>query len=178
MRTIRLCLFNSCTGQTSLVNYADGNYAGDKDSDSTSEIQISNATLTAEARMIFVALGLFELSWMWDIVRELFGRYDTGRSDSTLVNHYQVCLRNLDDSPSRPGNRHLGIKFHWIRQEIRHGSASIKYETTNLISAGGLTKVLDRVKHLHFCKIIYLEYQTREDQIWNYWDRQWFEQDY
>lgn len=118
---------------------------------------MSTATSTAEAKINFITLGLVDASWMRDIVVELLGRSNSVRPDLILVNGNQACLVNLDDSPYKPENRHLGNKFDWIREEILQGSSSMRYEPTNLVLANRFTKGLDCVKHLHFCKKIGLE---------------------
>lgn len=99
-----------------------------------------------------------EASWMRDIAGEFLGR-----SDLKLVNDNQVCLANLDDIHCKPRNRHLGNKFHSIREEIWHGSVSIRYNPKNLIPADSLTNTFDLVKYLHFCKMIGVEYPAGED---------------
>lgn len=57
---------------------------------------------------------------MRDIVAELLGK-----SDLILVNDNQACLANQNGSHYKPKKRHLDTKFHWIQEEIRHGSASM-----------------------------------------------------
>lgn len=55
---------------------------------------------------------------MRDIVGELLGLLDLEQSDLILVNDIQARLANLDSSPYKSRNRHLGSKFHCIREEI------------------------------------------------------------
>lgn len=93
-----------------------------------------------------MAFGLMEASWLRDIVKEILGR-----SNLTLVNDSQACLANIYSSPYKLGNRNLGTKFHWISEEVRNGSASMRYKLTYSIPADGLTKALNQIKHMCFC---------------------------
>lgn len=95
---MQLYSYNSNTGQTSLVSYADADYVGDnKDCKSTSEILIkyrdftvywkskkqnSTATSMAETEIKSVALVVVEASWIQDIIRDILER-----SDLTMVNN-------------------------------------------------------------------------------------------
>lgn len=165
-----LCLHNGVgTSQTGLVSYVGAAYAEDhKDSKSTSGIlikysdctiywrskrQTSTASFTAEVEINFVALGLVEASWLRKIVGEILNQ----TTDLMLVNDNQVFLVNLDGWPYRPGNRHLEERFHWIRKKVRKRFPLMRYKHTNTMTANGFTKAFDRIKYLHFCKVIQLE---------------------
>lgn len=91
---------------------------------------------------------------MRNIIEELPGQSGPRRFDLILVNDNQARVANLDNFPYKPKIKHLDTKFNWIREEIHHGSTSMRYEPTNLMSADGLMKTLDHVKHLRFCKTI------------------------
>lgn len=119
--------------------------------------QTSTAISTAEGETNSVGLGLIETSWLRDIIGDIMGQPDSKQTELVLDNDNQGCLVNLDSSPYKHENRYLRTKFHWIREEIRNGSASMWYELTNSMPAERLTKALDHIKHLHFCKMIGLE---------------------
>lgn len=117
-----------------------------------SKKQTLTATSTANAQINSLALGLVEALWMRDIIREILGQPNSERPDLVLIINNQVCLANIEESLNKPRKNHLWTKFHWIREGVQNGSASMRYELTRSMLAVPLTKALDRITHLRFCK--------------------------
>ena len=53
--------------------------------------------------------------------------------------------------------RHVDIHHHWLRQEVQAGRLLVEWTKTADMVADGLTKLLPRLKHLEFVKMLGLE---------------------
>lgn len=50
--------------------------------------------------------------------------------------------------------RHVDIHHHWLRQEIEAGRLPVEWTKTADMVADGLTKLLSRLKHLGFVRML------------------------
>jgi hypothetical protein len=68
----------------------------------------------------------------------------------TIYNDNMACIANLTKNEYSLPNRHVEVRYWWIRDVLRLGEANIKHVDTSRIKADGLTKGLDKIKHERF----------------------------
>jgi hypothetical protein len=67
-----------------------------------------------------------------------------------VFNDNESSIANINRGDYEPSNRHVGVRYHWIRDMIRLGEAIVSYLASDEMPADGLTKGLDRIKHTFF----------------------------
>ena len=50
--------------------------------------------------------------------------------------------------------KHIAVKYHYIREEVRKGNISLFYVPTEEMAADGLTKALNATMHARFVEML------------------------
>lgn len=67
-------------------------------------------------------------------------------------NQPAIDITNRAKTSSNRRTRHIDIRFRYIQQELANSNVVIKWIRTNQQAADGLTKALDKVKHIEFVR--------------------------
>jgi len=71
-----------------------------------------------------------------------------------LFNDNQACIASLTNGKFRPSTRHVGVRSLWLKEIIETGEAEIDYIRTDEMVADGLTKALEKTKHVLFIAML------------------------
>jgi hypothetical protein len=84
--------------------------------------------------------------------------FDPGHPVYLQCDNQQTVSLLLKESPQlRTKLRHIDIHQHWLRQEVQAGRITVKWVKTTEMVADGLTKLLPRLKHAEFVRMLGLE---------------------
>jgi hypothetical protein len=148
-----------------LEAYGDADFAGDRDElksttgfvaiDRHGSVVAWNSTKqkitaksTADAEFTATAFAIEEAVWLQKLEAEFHGNLT--EKPVTIYNDNTACIANLTKNEYSPPNRHVGVRYWWIRDVLRLGEANIKHVDTSRMKADGLTKGLDKIKHERF----------------------------
>ena len=149
-------LYNRC-GSKKFVGFSDADWAGDLDdrkSTSGHLFQISGGAVTwrskkqtcvalstAEAEYMALASSVQEAIWM----RQLTDELGNGPTEATTIfedNQSAICDTKNPQFHGRA--KHIGIKYHFIREQVSSGTVKLEYCPTKEMIADMLTKGLHR----------------------------------
>ena len=149
-------LFNRC-GSKKFVGFSDADWAGDLDDRKStsgylfqigggavtwrSKKQTCVALSTAEAEYMALASAVQEAIWM----RQLTDELGNGPTEATTIfedNQSAICMAKNPQFHGRA--KHIGIKYHFIREQVSSGTVKLEYCPTKEMIADMLTKGLHR----------------------------------
>ena len=152
-----LGLLYSVDGSRDCVGYSDADWAGDvNDHKSTSGylFQLGGAAVswrskkqacvalsTAEAEYMALASAAQEAVWMRQLTTDL----NNGPTGATVIfedNQSTICMAQNPQFHGR--SKHIGIKYHFIREQVTSGTVELKYCRSEMMVADMLTKGLCR----------------------------------
>jgi len=155
--TIYYGLLYSRNGSKKCIGYSDSDWAGDLDDRKSTSgylFQISGAAVswrskkqtcvalsTAEAEYMALAGAAQEAIWM----RQLSSELKNGPTEATTIfedNQSAICMAKNPQFHGRA--KHIGIKYHFIREQVSSGTVDLKYCRTDEMIADMLTKGLSR----------------------------------
>ena len=141
----------------SCVEFSDVDWAGDLDDRKSTSgyiFQLSGAAIswrskkqacvalsTAEAEYIALASAAQEAVW----VRQLLTDLRSNPEEATRIyedNQSAICLAKNPQFHGRA--KHIGIKYHFIREQVENGNVELSYYRTEEMVADMLTKGLGR----------------------------------
>jgi len=147
----------SRSGSKKCIGYSDSDWAGDLDDRKSTSgylFQISGAAVswrskkqtcvalsTAEAEYMALAGAAQEAIWM----RQLSSELKNGPTEATTIfedNQSAICMAKNPQFHGRA--KHIGIKYHFIREQVSSGTVDLKYCRTDEMIADMLTKGLSR----------------------------------
>ena len=99
------------------------------------------ALSTAEAQYIALASAAQEAVW----VRQLLTDLRSSQEEATRIyedNQSAICLAKNPQFHGRA--KHIGIKYHFIREQVENGNGKLSYCRTEEMVADMLTKGLGR----------------------------------
>ena len=137
------------------VGYSDADWAGDIDDRKStsgylfqiggtavswrSKKQVCVALSTAEAEYMALASAAQEAVWM----RQLTSDLKNGPIGPTVIfedNQSTICMAQNPQFHGRA--KHIGIKYHFIREQVSNGTVELKYCRSEMMVADMLTKGL------------------------------------
>ena len=146
--------------QPQLVGYSDADYANDQDDrKSTSGYAIMLCggaiswasrrqpvitTSTTEAEYIAMAEALKDVMWWRPLLRQL--GHDLSQP-TPLIGDNQATIQLAKNGDNSSRTKHVDIKYHLIRQEIRTQTVVLNYISTQHNIADILTKGLAKERH-------------------------------
>jgi hypothetical protein len=159
---VGLCYNKGTTNEC--IGYSDSDWAGDiNDRRSTSGymFQISGAAVswrskkqscvalsTAEAEYMALASAAQEAVWIQQLVGEI---QDKPAKSITIYEDNQSSIQMAKNPQFHGRAKHIGIKYHFIREQTEKGTVTLEHCPTDNMVADMLTKGLSRVK---FTKLI------------------------
>jgi len=121
-------------GKAGVVGFVDSDYAGDLDGRKStsghvflsgkaaftwaSKLQRLAALSTVEAEFISLCLGVQEALWLAKLVHDVEGLYGA----VTIYSDNTGALVNIRGSPISPRTKHIGVRYHRIRDEVGRGA--------------------------------------------------------
>eukprot|EP00253_Pinus_taeda_P027457 PITA_27457 len=146
-----------------LVGYTDSDWAGyasDRKSTSGccfglgsavvswfSRKQQSVSLSSAEAEYMAAGLASCEAIWLRKMLFVLFGQ---PMRPSVIYCDNQSCIKLTENLVFHDRSKHIGIRYHFIRDYVQKGVVKLKYISTDQQVADILTKALPRGKHVYF----------------------------
>jgi ribonuclease HI len=147
--------------------HADADFAGDpNDLKSTSGMVIVDrngavigwrsakqpltARSTADAEYTAVAMAVDEALWLSKVEAEIYGDAMQSTTPKTLQvrNDNNAAISIIQSGMYQASNRHIGVKFRWLREMWSSGEIEISYIDTKNMRADGMTKPLERNLHM------------------------------
>ena len=102
---------------------------------------------TMESELVAMTQAMKETLWLLNICEELSIKHST----VTIFKDNQSTIKFLEnDSTYHPRTKHINIKYHFIKEQIKKYNINIEYSPTNDMLADFLTKPLSKVKLLSF----------------------------
>ena len=108
------------------------------------------ALSTAEAEYVALAAAAQEASWL----RELLCNFSGPLEVSTVYSDSKSAMAMTKNPQFHGRAKHIDIKYHYIREEVRKGNVQLNYCPTESMVADILTKGLCKEKHNKFCNIM------------------------
>lgn len=155
--TVNLGLFYNNKGSKKCIGYSDADWGGDLDDRKStsgylfqigegpvswrSKKQTSVALSTAEAEYMALASAGQEAVWMRLLTAELCG---SPMETVTVFEDNQSAIQMTKNPQFHGRAKHIGIKFHFIRELVSDGTVKLQYCPTEEMIADMLTKGLPR----------------------------------
>eukprot|EP00253_Pinus_taeda_P024512 PITA_24512 len=109
--------------------------------------QQSLALSSAEAEYMAASLASCEAIWLRKM---LFGLFSQPLRPSVIYCDNQNCIKLTENPVFHDRSKHIGIKYHFIRDYVQKGAVKLEYISTDEQVAYILTKALPRGKHVYF----------------------------
>jgi len=155
-----------------LQGYCDADYAGDiTDRHSTtghlftlnggpvtwsSTKQRCIATSTTESEYIALAEAGKQGYWLRGLLKELQRtRYLSNKLATPIFSDNQACIAIAQDPASHRRTKHIDVRYHYIRELIAYGKATVDYIPTEAMVADILTKALGNIAYKRCLEALY-----------------------
>ncbi|KAK6586176.1 hypothetical protein PZA11_001233 [Diplocarpon coronariae] len=152
-----------------LHGYCDSDWAGDRGSrashsgavfflnngviSASSKRQTIVALSSTEAEYVAMCKFAQEASWIRQVLKEM-GYAGDDATKVEMICDNQGALHLTENPEYHQRTKHIDIKFHYIRQELRKGHLDLWYTNTKDNAADGLTKSLNSSNHAAFIKLL------------------------
>lgn len=143
--------------------YSDADWAGDhSDRKSTSgyafilmngpiswgsKKQSSVSLSTSEAEYIALSLAIQEGKWIHHLLREILTAADEPAPELKIFEDNQSCIKMTKNPVNHGRAKHIDIKYHHIRDEVKRGEVKLEYCETSIMLADIMTKALPGPRH-------------------------------
>jgi len=121
-----------------------------------SKKQSITAKSTADAEYITTATSIDEGVWVHKLDHELHqslpvtqpfpDQQHKNRKSLPVYSDNQANIKNANLSEHQTLSKTVGVKFHWIKDQVRDGTITITYIPTTEMIADGFTKIYGKVK--------------------------------
>ena len=151
------------SGRVDFTCFSDADWAGDvADRKSTSgyvvklnggpiswgsKKQSSVSLSTSEAEYIALSLAIQEGKWVHRLLCEILVATGVPRPAFVIFEDNQSCIKMTKNPVNHGRAKHIDIKYHHIRDEIKSGEVQVEYCSTQLMLADLLTKGLSGPRH-------------------------------
>ncbi|KAI0998335.1 hypothetical protein K3495_g9864 [Podosphaera aphanis] len=119
-----------------------------------SKKQTVTAQSSCEAEYTALSSLAVASKWIRPLYEEIFG-LDSNAIATETDNTSALITANSNKVTAR--NRHFLIREETIRESIKDGTIKLQYTPTDKCKADGLTKALQRLKHITFCHMINMD---------------------
>eukprot|EP00253_Pinus_taeda_P002716 PITA_02716 len=109
--------------------------------------QQSVALSSAEVEYMAASLASCEAIWLRKM---LFGLFGQPLRPSVIYCDNQSCIKLTENPIFHDRSKHIGIRYHFIRDYVQKGTVKLEYISTDEQVADILTKALPRGKHVYF----------------------------
>ena len=160
-----------------LVGYSDADWGGDLDDRKStsgylfmmsgaatswrSKKQSSIALSTAEAEYMALASAAQEAIWMRQLTTELRSK-PVGATEIYEDNQSTICMAKSPQFHGR--SKHIGIKYHFIREQVENGTVFLRYCRSESMIADMLTKGLHRDQFIRLRNLAGIKMLTCEKE--------------
>ena len=150
--------------------YSDADWAGDtNDRKSTSgyvfklcgapiswgsKKQASVSLSTSEAEYIALSLTIQEGKWIHNLLCELLQVVGIAPPDLVIFEDNQSCIKMTKNPVNHGRAKHIDIKYHHIRDEVKRGLVQVEYKPTDAMLADLMTKGLAGPRHEDLTKLL------------------------
>ncbi|KAG2871790.1 hypothetical protein PC117_g28168 [Phytophthora cactorum] len=144
--------------------YSDADWAGDlADRKSTSgytfmlmgapvswgsKKQSSVSLSTSEAEYIALSLAIQEGKWIHRLLCEILAAANETGPELMIREDNQSCIKMTKNPVNHGRAKHIDIKYHHIRDEVKRGEVKLEYCETSLMLADIMTKALPGPRHM------------------------------
>jgi hypothetical protein len=141
-------------GDSTLVGYADADYAGDIDTRRSttgyvyilnggviswsSRLQATVAVSTAEAEYMAAAAAVKEALWL----RKLLSDFGKGIPTVSIYGDNQAAIKLLKHPIASLRSKHIDVIYHFARERVARGEVTFEYISTDRMVADIMTKAL------------------------------------
>ena len=148
-----------------LSAYSDADWAGDRDDRKSrsgcaiflgqnlvswkSKRQKCTAQSTSESEYIALSEAGKEIVWLRSLLQEL----GLEQKEPTVIwEDNTICIHTATNPVTTDRQKHIDIRYHWIREAIEMRRIEVKYCSTNKMTADIFTKALNGPKFSILCK--------------------------
>ena len=96
-----------------------------------------------------MAASLASCEAIW-LRKMLFGLFGQPLRPSVIYCDNQSCIKLTENPVFHDRSKHIGIRYHFIRDYVQKGAVKLEYISTDEQVADILTKALPRGKHVYF----------------------------
>ena len=96
-----------------------------------------------------MAASLASCEAIW-LRKMLFGLFDQSLRPSVICCDNQSCIKLMENPVFHDKSKHIGIKYHFIRDYVQKGVVKLEYISIDEQVADILTKSLPQGKHIYF----------------------------
>lgn len=112
-----------------------------------SKKQSSVSLSTSEAEYIALSLAIQEGKWVHRLLCEILTATSADNPKLVIFEDNQSCIKMTKNPVNHGRAKHIDIKFHHIRDEVKSGAVEVEYCETSKMLADVLTKGLAGPRH-------------------------------
>ena len=105
------------------------------------------STSTSEAEYIALSLAIQEGKWVHRLLCEILTAANEPGPDLVIAEDNQSCIKMTKNPVNHGRAKHIDIKYHHIRDEVKRGEVKLEYCETTLMLADIMTKGLHGPRH-------------------------------
>ena len=120
-----------------------------------SKKQSSVSLSTSEAEYIALSLMIQEGKWVHRLLREMLdAAADKTGPELKIMEDNQSCIKMTKNPVNHGRAKHIDIKYHHIRDEVKHGDVKLEYCETAIMLADIMTKGMPGPCHKDLTKAL------------------------
>jgi len=112
-----------------------------------SKLQSSVATSSVHAEYVALYDGVREVVWLRQLLSELGHEQKT---PTVIFEDNKGCISITANNRTDPRTKHIDVKFHYTREQVKNRSVRVEYLPTDKMLADALTKPVAKDKFLWF----------------------------
>uniref|UniRef100_A0AAV1VCX2 Reverse transcriptase Ty1/copia-type domain-containing protein n=1 Tax=Peronospora matthiolae TaxID=2874970 RepID=A0AAV1VCX2_9STRA len=112
-----------------------------------SKKQSSVSLSTSEAEYIALSLAIQEGKWVHRLLCEILAAANEPGPDLVIREDNQSCIKMTKNPVNHGRAKHIDIKYHHIRDEVKRGEVQLEYCETSVMMADIMTKGLSGPRH-------------------------------
>ena len=115
-----------------------------------SKLQTITALSSCEAEYVQACLAARDVVWIRRVLREILLPQQAA---TTMYIDNQSAMKLAKHLMTKPASRHILLRYHWLRDQVRDGRLKLEYVNTDDNLADPFTKVLPKFKYQKFVDI-------------------------
>ena len=115
-----------------------------------SKLQTITALSSCEAEYVQACLPARDVVWIRRVLREILLPQQAA---TTMYIDNQSAMKLAKHLMTKPASRHILLRYHWLRDQVRDGRLKLEYVNTDDNLADPFTKVLPKFKYQKFVDI-------------------------
>ncbi|KAG3038871.1 hypothetical protein PC121_g23828 [Phytophthora cactorum] len=112
-----------------------------------SKKQLSVSLSTSEAEYIALSLAIQEGKWIHRLLCEILAAANETGPELMIREDNQSCIKMTKNPVNHGRAKHIDIKYHHIRDEVKRGEVKLQYCETSVMLADIMTKALAGPRH-------------------------------